>query len=122
MQRDLEALIGSDVGPANCQPHGHGAGLEPEVGRGPNPLDEVDRLDLVRLRQQHPELAGAEPCDTIGGPGVAAYRRGDGQHQAIGRILPEAVDEPLEPVQLGQHDRGGPAVANGPRGLRVDRG
>ena len=120
MQRDLEALIGSDVGPANCQPHGHGAGLEPEVGRGPNPLDEVDRLDLVRLRTRRGRAVRHER--RTGCRGVSPRRRpapGDRPHPArSGRRAARARPaRPARPWRAGRSERS----ARTPRGSRVTR-
>ena len=50
-----------------------------------------------------------------------AQRRRDGADQAVRCRLAEALDEPVEAVELGEHDSRGSAVAGGSCFLVMDR-
>jgi len=94
-----------DLGPADRQAEGDGAGLEPDVAGAPDPLDVVDRLDLGRLREERGEPGVAEPGEMVGRPRVPAEGGRDRRDQAAGRIVAEPVREPVETRQLDEDDR-----------------
>ena len=63
------------------------------------------------LRQQDPEPAGAEPGDVVGVARVPPQRVGDGRQDAVAPRPAEVGDEPVEPVELDDHDRRRAVVA-----------
>ena len=56
----------------------------------------------------------------VGATGGPAQVVGQGGQHAVGRVLPEGPGEPLEPVELDDHDRRRPAVALDPGRLVGD--
>ena len=65
---------------------GDRARFEPEIAGLPDPLDEVDRLDLAGLREQDSEARRPEPGEVVGGTSVAAERVGQRRQDPVGGL------------------------------------
>ena len=96
--------------PADREVEGDGPRLEPQLARTPDPLDVIDREDLVGLGHQHREPAGPEAGDVIGLARAAPEGVGDRGHDPVDRTGPHPFGELVEALQLDHDDRGGAMV------------
>ena len=76
----------------------------------------------VGLRHQHRELVAGEAGDDVGGPHPLAQDRGDAADQVVAGLVPEAVVDLLEAVDVDDHHRALAAVAGGEGDVAVELG
>ena len=108
----VQLADGAGTRPAHREAQRHRAGVEPAVALAPDPLHVVDRLDLVRLRQQDKEATAAQVGDAVGSARAAPHRIGHRRNDPARRVGAEAALEPGEAVQLRHDDADGTPVAN----------
>ena len=109
-----ERRVAGRAGPADGEAERDGARLEPQLAGTSDALDVVDRRDLVGLGQEHAEASGREPGDVVDVAGEPAHRVGQRRDDAVGGSAPSRSIEPIEPIELEDHDRRRPVVALDP--------
>ena len=99
----------------------HGERLALEVHRLPHRLGQIvgqgrQALPGQGVGQQNHELVAAQAGDHVGGAHLGLQARGHGAQHHVARVVPVAVVDGLEAVQVEQHQRMGQAVGQHARG------
>jgi hypothetical protein len=89
--------------------HAHRHADRPLSGRGDlarhrrgEPLGEHSCLPRVLPGREHAELVAAEPGDHVNRADCAAHRHRDVHEDAVARVVPVSVVDPLEAVDVEQ--------------------
>jgi hypothetical protein len=87
----------------------HAAEVERPLDRGAQPLGQGPRAVVPQVRGQDDELVAAQAGQQVAGPQVAGQPRPHLAQQGVADGVAEGVVDLLEPVEVQDQHRGGPA-------------